>query len=186
MKKLFPLLILLSIVLHCTQEEGSTTFDVVDLIPGDGDISGWTRNGAMEIAENETQLWGLINGEGVVYLENGFVKCAFQEFAGTVQGNLHALDVRAFDMGDTLNAAAVYHDDYLATPGKIPWTDPGHPGVEAREEIIGDFYRVEFWQSRFYVDITIDNASMEAQDFARLFALNISGTISRLTGDPEN
>lgn len=186
MKKFFPLLILLSIMLYCTQEEGPTMFDVVDLIPGDGDISGWTRNGVMQVAESEAQLWELINGEGAVYLEHGFVKCAFQEYAGTVQGNLHALEVRAFDLGDTLNAAAVYHDEFLNTPGKIPLTDPGHPGVEAREEIIGDFYILEFWQRRFYVAITIDNSSTEAQDFALLFAMNISGTISRLTQDPEN
>jgi len=185
-KKLMPILILLSLLLYCTQEDGPTMFDVVDLIPGDGDISGWTRNGAMQVAENEAQLWELINGDGVVYLENGFVKCAFQEFTGTVQGNLHELDVRAFDMGDTLHAAAVYHDDRLNTPGKVPLTDPGHPGVEAREEIVGDFYTVEFWQSRFYVYIAIDNASEEAQDFVQLFAMNVSGTISRLIGDPEN
>lgn len=179
-------LILTCFILACT---GSGTepglVDVIDLIPADNEISGWSRTGSMEIAENETQLWDLINGEGVVFVDHGFVKCAFQEFGGEVQSAPKTVDVRVFDMGDTTNARAVYHDSRLETGSEIPWTETGHAGIEARYELLVGYYIIEFWQDRFYVDITIDDATTEAQNIAKLFALNISDAIKRTTADPE-
>ncbi|MDH4211296.1 MAG: hypothetical protein OEV79_07590 [candidate division WOR-3 bacterium] len=186
MKKFMPLLISLSLLLLCTQEEGPTMIDVVDLIPQNDEISGWTRDGAMEVAENETQLYALINGEGVVYLDNGFVKCAFQEFVGDVLGSQRSLLLRAFDMGDTLNAYAVYHDSRIETGVEVPWTETGHAGIEARIESTILYHKIEFWEKRFHIEITIDDGSPEALNFAKLFALNVSDAIKRTTGDPED
>jgi len=186
MRKFIPLLILLSFLFYCTQEEGPTMVDVVDLIPQNDEISGWTRDGAMDIAENETQLWDLINGEGVVYVDNGFVKCAFQDFVGDVLGNQRSVLLRAFDMGDTLNAYAVYHDSRIETGVEVPWTESGHAGIEARIESSVLYHNIEFWEERFHIEITIDDGSPEALNIAKLFALNVSDAINRLTGDPEN
>lgn len=185
MRKFVQVPLLMLLLLFCTEETGPTVIDVVDLIPRDNEISGWARNGTMETAENETQLWGLINGDGVVFLDNGFVKCAFQEFAGDVQGNPKTVDVRAFDMGDTVNAYAVYHDSRLETGSEIPWADPDHAGVEARYEIYVGYYLIEFWHDRFYVDITINDATTEAQNVAKFFALNVSEAISRMADNSE-
>jgi hypothetical protein len=185
-KKLMPIIILLSLMLYCTQEEGPTIIDVVDLIPQNDEISGWTRDGAMDVAENETQLYALIDGEGVVYVDNDFVKCAFQEFTGDVLGNQRSLLLRVFDMGDTLNAYAVYHDSRIETGVEVPWTDTGHAGIEARIESTVLYHKIEFWEERFHAEITIEDGSPEALNIAKLFALNVSDAISRLTVDPEN
>jgi hypothetical protein len=168
---------IISVFLACAfiacagNDDGPGLADVVDLIPRDNEISGWSRTGDMQVAENETQLWDLIDGEGVVFVDHGFVKCAFQEFSGQVQSSARTVDVRAFDMGDTANARAVYHDSRLETGGEIPWIDPGHAGVEARYEILVGYFIIEFWHDRFYVDITIDDAATEAQNVAKLFVL---------------
>ncbi|MBE0432131.1 hypothetical protein IBX73_01555 [candidate division WOR-3 bacterium] len=186
MRKPIIFLFLACIFLCCTESgTGPGLVDVVDLIPVDNEISGWSRTGDMEIAENETQLWDLIDGEGVVFVDHGFVKCAFQEFGGEVQGTPRTVDVRAFDMGDTINACAVYHDSRLETGSEIPWTETGHAGIEARCEILVGYYLIEFWHGRFYVDITINDATTEAQNIAKLFALNVSEAIQRTTADPE-
>ena len=171
--------------MFCANDQGPDLIDVADLVPADNEISGWSRSGTMEIAENETQLWDLINGDGVVFVENGFVKCAFQEYSGDVLGTPRTVDVRAFDMADTLNAYAVYHDSRLETGTEIPWTETGHAGVEARYEILIGYYVIEFWHDRFYVDITIDDATTEAQNVAKLFAINVSEAISQASADPE-
>jgi hypothetical protein len=185
MNKIMPLVILLSIFIFCTDEDGHTIIDVVDLIPQNNEISGWVRDGAMEIAENETQLYDLIDGEGVVYIDHGFVKCAFQDFVGEVLGNQRNLLLRAFDMGDTANAHAVYHDSRIETGIEVPWTDTLHAGVEARIESIL-YHKIEFWKERFHVEITINDATPEALDFAKFFALNVSDAINGTTGDQED
>jgi len=184
-RKFMQIPVLMLLLLFCTEETGPTIIDVVDLMPTNNEISGWARDGDMEVAENETQLWDLINGAGVVFVENGFVKCAFQEFAGEVQGNQCTVLLRAFDVGDTANAYAVYHDSRLEAGDEIPWTETGHAGVEARIETAVLYHKIEMWHERFYVDITIFDATPEALNVAKLFALNVSEAISRTTVNPE-
>ncbi|UCG29441.1 MAG: hypothetical protein JSV53_07930 [candidate division WOR-3 bacterium] len=186
MKKAMPFLLLFSILLFCTQEDGPTIIDVVDLIPQNDEISGWTRDGAMDVAENETQLWDLINGEGVVYVDHGFVKCAFQDFVGDVLGNQRSVLLRAFDMGDSANAYAVYHDSRIETGVEVPWTETGHAGIEARIESSVLYHKIEFWEEKFHIEATINDATPEALNIAKLFAINVSDAIKMTTGDPEN
>ncbi len=175
-------------LLTCTTEEGEiVVIDVVDLIPLDNEISGWVRDGAMDIAENESQLWDLIDGAGQVYIDNGFVKSAFQDYQGDVTGNLRNLRLWAFDMGNSTNAQAVYHDSRIETGAEIPWTEAGHAGTEARidETLLFD-YRIDFWEDRFYVEIIIYGEKTPAGlNIARLFAINVSETIRQLSINPE-
>ncbi|UCD19618.1 MAG: hypothetical protein JSU64_00320 [candidate division WOR-3 bacterium] len=176
---------LLMFLVFCTSENGPTIIDVVDLIPDTGDISGWAQSGEMDVAENETQLWDLIDGAGIVFLDHGFVKCAFQEFSGEVLSTPCIVLLRAFDMGDTTNAYAVYHDNRLELGDEIPWTDTGHAGVEARIETSSLYHKIEMWHDRFFVDITITDVTLEALNVAKLFALNVSDAITQTAATPE-
>ncbi len=173
-------------LLTCTTEEGEiVVIDVVDLIPLDNEISGWVRDGAMDIAENESQLWALINGDGQVYLDHGFVKCAFQDFQGQVSGSSRSIDLQAFDLGNSTNAQEVYHDFRLESGSEVPWTEAGHPGTEARIETLSGFHIIELWEDRFYVNIVINDDTQEGLNIARLFAINVSETIRQLSINPE-
>jgi hypothetical protein len=147
--------------------------DAIELIPLDNEISGWNRNGAMRTAENETQLYDLIDGEAVDYLNNGFVKCAFQIFSGEVGASMVDLELRVFDMGDSTNAKAVYD---VFERGQTPWTQ-GQAGAEARIELSLFAYTVDFRDDKFFVWITISDATEAALDIAKLFALNVSAAI---------
>lgn len=162
--------------LACANEEGPTAIDVVDLIPTNNEISGWVRDGNMDVAENETQLYDLIDGDGEVYLDYGFVKCAFQNFQGQVLGNPRDVEVRAFDMGNSTNAQEVY-DDIRLVSDEVPWIEVGHAGTEARIESSSGYHMIEFWEERFYVDILIIDQTQEALNVAKLFAINVSDAI---------
>jgi hypothetical protein len=181
-KKLFIAVIILAVCM-CTQNEETQIEpkDVIDLLPLDSEISGWTRSSATEIAENESQLWALIDGEGQVYIDNGFVKCAFQTYNGDISGPVD-LRLRIWDMGTTAHAEAIY--DELANGTEIPWTS-NNAGTEARYElltgIVVDYYELEFWEDDFFVWMQIDNDTQAALDVAQLFALNISAAISDTT-----
>lgn len=170
---------LLFLLFACPKEdEQSEPKDVVDLVPLNNEISGWARVGEMDVAENESQLYDLIDGEGVVYVENGFVKSAFQDYQGEVSGVSRNLELRIFDMGDTINASDVYHDPRIETGNETPWTD-NHAGVEARIDETALFdYKIDFWEDRFYVWITIyEEKTPAGLNVAKLFALNVSGAI---------
>jgi len=175
------LLGLLFLLIACPQkDEQSELKDVVDLVPTDNEISGWSRTGEMRVAENGTQLYALIDGEADIYEQYGFVKCAFQDYQGEVSGVPRNLELRIFDMGDTTNAKDVYHDSRIESGAETPWTEQSHAGVEARidETFLFD-YNIEFWEERFYVWITIhDEKTQAGLNVAKLFALNVSAAIS--------
>jgi hypothetical protein len=175
MKKLIP--VLLMVLVSCTETDQTVAKDAVDLVPADNEISGWTRNGAMDIAENETQLWDLINGEGQVFIDKEFVKFVQQRYQGELSGNQRELRLRIVDMGDTTTAKDVY--DEIGFGSETPWTEEGHAGTEARieEGFISD-YRIDFWEGKFYVTLTLFMEKTQAGlNVAKLFAINVSEAI---------
>lgn len=173
--KHYIILGLLACLVTCTETK---QVDAVDLVPADNEISGWARSGSMDIAENETQLLALINGEGQVFIDNGFVKFVRQRYQGDVSGNQRELELRIVDMSDADNAETVY--DETGFGSETPWTEDGHAGTEARieEGFISD-YVIDFWESRFYVRVTLFNEKTVAGlNIAKLFAINVSEAIS--------
>jgi hypothetical protein len=153
--------------------------DCVDLVPTGNEISGWSRSGNMAVCENQTQLFDLIDGEAQTYVDNGFVKSAFQDFGGTVSGNPVTLKLRVFDMGDTAHARGVFVA--AATGSETPWTGD-NPGAEARidESLLFD-YRIDYRSSKFYVSVDIADKSDAGLSIARLFSFNIDGAIKDTT-----
>jgi len=163
----------------CAQKDQTEAKDVVDLVPTDNEISGWTRSSAMIVAEGETQLYALINGAGQVYIDNGFVKSAFQNYVGEVSGNpTGELKLQISDQGDTTNAKNVY--DEVSEGTEIPWTEQDHAGMEARYELMTTgfgYYVLEFWDDRFYTYIEINDGTQAGLGVVKLFALNIFAAI---------
>ncbi len=176
MKKMLILSLFCFFIFCAKESPEQEPKDVVELIPLDNEISGWTRSSAMRIAENETQLYDLIDGEATIYVERGFAKCAFQDYADSAA--IIELNLRIFDQEDSANAHSVYA--YLEQPGSIPWTD-GNAGVEARYIMVGYSYILDFYDDKFYVNITISDNTASGLSVAKLFALNISSAIRDTT-----
>jgi hypothetical protein len=174
-KHLLLFLPLLLLGVACDNTPAPEPRDCVDVVPADNEISGWTKVSALQVAETNTQLEALIDGEAVPYEANGFKKCAFQNYSGTVNGSPVELDLRVFDQTDTTGAKNVF--PAVATGTEVPWTGD-NPGREARTDESGLFsYRVDFRSDKFYVSLTIMDKSTQAMDVAKLFALNIDAAV---------
>lgn len=165
----------------CPGDEETTPeeIDVVDIVPLDNEISGWTRSSDMRVAENATQLQAIINGEAESWTNNGFVKFVQQFYEGDLPAV--TIELRIADMGDSTGAQGIYDDIetyYYSTP--IEWTD-NPPGDAARYEMIGFSYLVDFRDDKFHTWISISENSDAALNIAQLFALNISSAIHDTT-----
>lgn len=173
MKKIM-ILGLLVLIITCTKEANEPK-DALDLVPLDNEISGWTRSSALEIAENETQLFALIDGEGQIYVDHGFVKFVRQYYSGS----LGEVQLRIIDMEDTTKAKALYDD--TGDGSEIAWTD-NHAGQEARYKLVTgpaiSYYVLDFWDDKFYVYVYIGDGTQAGLDVAKLFGLNISAAIN--------
>ncbi len=148
--------------------------DPIELLPTNNEIGGWNTSGPVKTAENQQQLYDLIDGEGVPYVEHGFVRCAFQDYTGSPSGTTVDLNLRIFDMADSTNARGVY--GAVATGVEVPWTGD-NAGDEARIEQQLFSYRVDFRDGRYYVWVTIQENSDAALLVAKLFCRNISQAI---------
>jgi hypothetical protein len=181
MRKFLCASLILVAFLACPKKNELPPKDVIDLLPADNEISGWARSSALQIAENATQLFSLIDGEGQPYVDDGFVKCAFQKYSGDISGAPVELELRIFDMKDTTSARKVYND--VATGTEVPWTDQA-PGVEARIDAGLFSYRIDFWDDKFFTRVTINDNTDPGLNIAKLFCLNVSQAIRDTTSSP--
>lgn len=180
MKKLLLLGFALVFLFCARERRGGETVDAVDLPPLDNEISGWARNSDMQVAENETQLFALIDGEGQIYVDNGFVKFVRQRYTGDISGAGVDLELDIFDMGNSTNSKSVY--DAVGLGSETPWTND-NAGSEARIDESGLLaYKIDFWQDRFYVRVTIEQKSDAALNIAKLFCINVSEAIAGADG----
>jgi hypothetical protein len=165
---------------------GNGTMFPWDYFPDDNEISGWVKDGDAETATTTQELWDLIDGEGQIYMDHGFSSCGRQVYDGTLSGS--DVEIRylyVYDQATDSNAASVYNDPRSGMGS--PWTgDPA--GTEARVNDTGlDSYTIDFYQSKYFVKITIGRKTSEALDVIKLFCHNISDKMpasSNTTGLP--
>jgi hypothetical protein len=165
-----------ALLVSCSSTEnggGGSAIFPWDYLPGDDEISGWVKDGAAETATTTQELWDLIDGEGQVYIDYGFSSCGRQVYDGTLSGS--DVEIRylyIYDQATDSNAAQVYNDPRSGMGS--PWTDDP-AGTEARINDTGlDTYTIDFYQSKYFVKITITRKSSEALDVIKIFCHNIS------------
>jgi len=177
MKKIITyVLTFVFLTIGCGEKEIYVTpIHVLDLLPDDNEISGWVKTEYARYAETADQLTSIINGEAVPYINNGFQAAVFQKYEGLISNMIIPLDIRIFDMGDSINAKNVYDD--VETAGDSTWIG-NNPGREARINVSFLFsYQVDFWMDKFFVRTIIEDKSSEGVGIAQEFAFNISDAI---------
>jgi hypothetical protein len=168
---------LMFLVMSCGEREiYLTPVYILDLLQDDNEIDGWIKTESTRYAETADQLTSIIDGEAVPYIDNGFRAAVFQKYEGLINNNLVPVNVRIFDMGDTINAKNVYDD--VETPGDSAWVG-NNPGREARINVSFLFsYQIDFWADSFFIRIIIDDKSNDGLGIAKDFAFNISDAIN--------
>ena len=139
---------------------------LVELLPRDGDISGWTRDGAFSEATNYTSLYDLIDGAAEKFIDNGFVSSVFQSYrdAAGLQ-----LELRIYQMDSEENARKLY--DELVPAATIPWVDSVETGRIDNSALAA--YTVEFRVEDLFVQTVIYEKSDRALEIAKLFASHV-------------
>lgn len=161
----------------CSEEstgDNKSILSPIALLPTDNEISGWTALGAYEEADDYDSLYAIIDGGAQVFIDNGFVSGAFQEYISSTGGVGGAnVIVRIYDQGSEANAKIIY--DKTSTGLTIPWSGAGK---EARiDQSALASYIIEFYQRNFFVQVYIQQKTDEALNIAKLFASHISKKI---------
>lgn len=171
------ILLLFSSLIFCSKEKVTNPKAVTpeDLLTRDNEISGWIRTGDHWTASSDGELSSHINGEAVVYTSRGFVEGAMQVYEGKVLGNTETVELRIFNQGTMTNAKSVFEEIVRLMSSPMDW-DNG-VGEEAKIERVGMVQKIVFYESKYYVDLSITSAFDEALDVLKTFANNVSSKI---------
>jgi len=178
MKRVVAILLALfvaSCALHCGRLSSAGDGDTASLLPVT-DISGWTPSGGIESVSNTTDLWKWDDGAEQVFVDHNFTEASRRIFTGTASGGSVQLRLRAYALRDSSSAQTAYNDTRSGTG--TPLTGSQNPGREARlDESALQALTLEFWKSRYFVRMVIEENSLQAKNVLFLFAGNVAGKI---------
>jgi len=184
MKMTIVLIGTLIFIIGCGSDNSdSSLLEPIDLIPDDGEISGWQWDGSPAQATDQSSLYDLINGGAVEFVERGFVSGVLERYSGTIAGSSTTTEVFIADMGDPSNAGDIFEKRYERLLFSEEYTNGFEDTNDARidEATTLDSTILDFWQSRFYVQITVNNRQLDTESVrltAEQFARNISRSIA--------
>jgi hypothetical protein len=159
---------------------GETPIQIVDLLPGDGEISGWdkgTEPNDFQEAYDEPGLYYIIDGGAQIYIDNGMVSAVQQIYRGSVVSTDAELVLFITDQGDTTNCENLYNEPNVLPP---VGTELENLGDEAMIDRSPPFHvSIYFRNDRYFIKITIDKAGEPeaAENIAMAFASNVDSNI---------
>ena len=173
------------VIMGCEEDEadpgnGGTSIQIVDLLPGDGEISGWnkgTEASDFQEAYDEAGLYAIINGGAQIYIDNGMESAVQQIYRGTVVATAAELVLFITDQGSATNCENLYNDPNILPPVV---TALENIGDEANIDRSPPFHLgIYFRKGEFFVKITIEKAGEPdaAETIAMLFANNVDSNI---------
>ena len=168
-------LFLASCALRCGRLSQVGGGDTASLLPV-ADISGWTTSGDIESVSNTTNLYNWDDGAEQVFVDHKFVEASRRIYSGTASAGTIQLRLRVYALPDSNGAKATFNDTRSGTG--TPLTGSQNPGREARlDESAIQALTLEYWKSRYFVRVVIEENSLQAQNVLFLFASNVAGKI---------
>ena len=177
MKKLvLGCFIILAITL-CTKKEPTQPEELTiqDFLPMSEEIAGWPKGADSWYATNENDLYAEINGEGVIYIDNGFVEAINQSYEGKILGDNASIIVRIFDQGNANNCKSVFEEIVLQLSNPVHWAT--NSATEAKAERFPLSQIIIFRKLKYYVSCSVSSGTDEALDILKTFANNIDSKI---------
>lgn len=170
-------LLTVSLLFFCSKDNSSNPKALTpeDLLIKDNEISGWVRSGDFWTASSAGDLINYINGEAVIYTNRGFVEAAKQDYQGNILGNTATIELRIFDQGAAANAQSVFDELALQMSNPVNWLT--NSGQTAKIERFSLSQKLIFWNSKYFISLSITGETDEALNILKTFANNVDSKI---------
>jgi hypothetical protein len=181
MRHVTLLLVIVLLLCRCGSDDNSAELlEPSDLLPLDGEISGWQWDGSPASATDQASLYDLIDGGAEEFVERGFVSGVLHRYRGSLEGAAATVELFIADQGSQSNASDIYdqREERLLFAEELELTYAVDARIDEATSLDGII--LDYWQQRFYVQVGIDNRQA-APELARQtviqFAENVSLTI---------
>ncbi len=145
--------------------------ELLSLLPEDGAVSGWSRNGGPRFFD-PGNLWEYIDGAAEGYLTYGFESVVTQEYADSSRGLQAVVDI--YRLKDARNAFGIYASELN------PESEFRRIGVEG---YLGGT-ALNFWSGPYYVKITVFQESEDLKRVMERLAERVSAKIGEPGSEP--
>jgi hypothetical protein len=167
--------------LAATEEShrGSAPADaLLSLIPRDGELDGWVRDGTSVLCYDEESLSEYIDGAAPYYLERGAVAVLFQYYLRPASGEEAKIEI--YRMRDRPSARLLFEEIEKGKPAS-PGTEIGGLGEDYHlEQALLGIDLLEFHEGPFFVRIEVRGRGQRTQREAIEFGLRICRSIREL------
>jgi hypothetical protein len=151
--------ILLSVILVLPHFAVTPQRILADLLPGNGEVQGWTKHRSMQHFVGE-DLYEYIDGGAEIYHEYGFIQVAIQDY---LSGEEKSVSVEIFEMASPGSAYGMYTFK-TGTKGKI---------IRVGNDAQLDDYYMNFWKGSFLVTLTGFDETEETRQGLLAIAANV-------------
>jgi hypothetical protein len=172
----FAIIIFAFWTLHCEKNatESEQILSIEDLLVDNGEITGWSYDGASWLASNISELTTYINGAAEIYQRHGFVEATHQTYRGKIDNADRQLKLTIYNQGDESQAKDTYEDPDIGLVGALDWNDGA--GQEAHYiRYSGLSQALTFYRSHYFVYLEITYDTEESLNILKQFAWNIDG-----------
>ena len=165
-------------IVQCgTDDSGLELLEPYDLLPLDGEISGWQWDGSPSTASDQTSLYDLIDGGAEEFVERGFVSGVLHRYGGSLEGAAATVELFIADQGSESNARDIYEkrEDRLLFAEELNLMYASDARIDEATSLNGVI--LDYWQQRFYVQVGIDNRQA-APELARQTVIQFAENVS--------
>jgi hypothetical protein len=154
MTRPLPIVVLVLSALAC-----GDTRSLASRVPADNEIPGWKLDGAPSVADSDTKLYNVIDGDAPKYIDRGWVASVYATYQGT-----SLVQVAIHDMGSSDNALALY--TYELPSSRVQIGDLPNAVVDTS---LPAAYSAFGHAGRYVIEVSIDDRSDSALDTVQRF-----------------
>ncbi len=175
------ILMLLIVILGAAEARKAPAADpLLSLIPKDGEIKGFSRDGKPVLCYDEESLSQYIDGAAPFYLERGAVAVLFQYYRG--QSADEELKIELYRMKEPFAARLLFEE---IEKGRAVSHDPALKGLgEGRylEQALQGVYLLEFYAGLFFARMEAQGKGSQAKETLLRFGSFLSSSIKEMAG----
>lgn len=158
--------------------QANSADSLLSLIPRDGEVKGFVRDGKPALCYNEESLSQYIDGAAPFYLERGAIAVLFQYYRG--QASDEELKIEIYQMK---HATAAHHLFNEIERGRPASDEPGMKGLgEGRhlEQALQGVYLLEFYGGPFFVRMEARGKGSQAKETLLHFGSFLFASIKKV------
>jgi hypothetical protein len=146
---------------------GCDSPSLVSRLPANNEIDTWMLDGPPAVVDTDTKLYNQIDGAAPKYIDRGWVGGAYASYHLDTDDD--SVQVAIHDMGNSDNAQSLFDFDLPASRVQIA----SLPDAAVVDLGLPSAYAAEAYAGSYYIEVSIDDHSDAALEYAKRFTLAI-------------